>query len=78
MSLALPDHAVGDTSDEILRSVLFEKDAVGNLIPVRMQVVIVYLSAFRSFTEYLVFSFLFATSYHQIIGLTLVIFRSHR
>ncbi|KIH67169.1 tudor domain protein [Ancylostoma duodenale] len=37
VSLALPDHAVGDASDEILRSVLFEKDAVGNLIPVRMQ-----------------------------------------
>ncbi|KAK6743349.1 hypothetical protein RB195_010545 [Necator americanus] len=38
VSLALPQHAVGDISDEILRSVLFEKDAVGNLIPVRMQV----------------------------------------
>ncbi|VDK77533.1 unnamed protein product [Cylicostephanus goldi] len=62
VNLALPDHAVGDMSDEILRSVLFEKDAVGNLIPVRMQVcfrvwfscielIITYRFSVTSFTE---------------------------
>lgn len=42
VSLAIPDHAFGQASDDILRSVLFEKDALGNFIPVRMQVGVIY------------------------------------
>ncbi|KAK6020699.1 tudor domain protein, partial [Ostertagia ostertagi] len=37
VNLALPDYAIGQASDDILRSVLFEKDAMGNFIPVRVQ-----------------------------------------
>ncbi|XGW17873.1 hypothetical protein V3C99_002466 [Haemonchus contortus] len=37
VNLAVPDYAIGQASDDILRSVLFEKDAMGNYIPVRVQ-----------------------------------------
>ncbi|WKY00236.1 hypothetical protein Q1695_014803 [Nippostrongylus brasiliensis] len=37
VSLAVPENVIGEASDDILRSVLFEKDALGNFIPVRMQ-----------------------------------------
>ncbi|KJH43019.1 tudor domain protein [Dictyocaulus viviparus] len=37
VSLSLPDYAVGQSSDHILHAVLFEKDVMGNFIPVRMK-----------------------------------------